>query len=239
MERVAFSLYMVERCNLIGGNMKKIFFLVIAALIMTMLTACGSFSDVLNTQEPTEKQNEVVSTILESEETTSESKDTETVKNEVDTVKVAVVYFSGTGNTKAIAEMIAEETDADIFEIVPAQAYTDADLNYNDDSCRANKEQNDNTARPEISNDLSATTEYDVIYLGHPIWWGTVPRIMQTYLETYDLSGATIYTFCTSGGSSIDRSLSDLRGWYPALNIVDGKRLNDASNSDIKDFCNH
>ena len=215
MERVAFSLYMVERCNLIGGNMKKISFLVIAALIMTMLTACGSSSDVLNTQESTEKQNEV------------------------DTVKVAVVYFSGTGNTKAIAEMIAEETDADIFEIVPAQAYTDADLNYNDDSCRANKEQNDNTARPEISNDLSATTEYDVIYLGHPIWWGTVPRIMQTYLETYDLSGATIYTFCTSGGSSIDRSLSDLRGWYPALNIVDGKRLNDASNSDIKDFCNH
>lgn len=215
MERVAFSLYMVERCNLIGGNMKKISFLVIAALIMTMLTACGSSSDVLNTQEPTEKQNEV------------------------DTVKVAVVYFSGTGNTKAIAEMIAEETDADIFEIVPAQAYTDADLNYNDDSCRANKEQNDNTARPEISNDLSATTEYDVIYLGHPIWWGTVPRILQTYLETYDLSGATIYTFCTSGGSSIDRSLSDLRGWYPALNIVDGKRLNDASNSDIKDFCNH
>ena len=215
MERVAFSLYMVERCNLIGGNMKKISFLVIAALIMTMLTACGSSSDVLSTQESTEKQNEV------------------------DTVKVAVVYFSGTGNTKAIAEMIAEETDADIFEIVPAQAYTDADLNYNDDSCRANKEQNDNTARPEISNDLSATTEYDVIYLGHPIWWGTVPRIMQTYLETYDLSGATIYTFCTSGGSSIDRSLSDLRGWYPALNIVDGKRLNDASASDIKGFCNH
>lgn len=104
--------------------MKKISFLVIAALIMTMLTACGSSSDVLNTQESTEKQNEV------------------------DTVKVAVVYFSGTGNTKAIAEMIAEETDADIFEIVPAQAYTDADLNYNDDSCRANKEQNDNTARP-------------------------------------------------------------------------------------------
>ena len=214
MERVAFSLYMVERCNLIGENMKKISFFVIAALIMTMLTACGSSSDVLNTQEPTEKQNEV------------------------DTVKVAVVYFSGTGNTKAIAEMIAEETDADIFEIVPAQAYTDADLNYNDDSCRANKEQNDNTARPEISNDLSATTEYDVIYLGHPIWWGTVPRIMQTYLEKYDLSGATIYTFCTSGGSSIDRSLSDLRGWYPALNIVDGKRLNDATESDIKDFCN-
>lgn len=84
----------------------------------------------------------------------------------------------------------------------------------------------------------SATTEYDIVYLGHPIWWGTVPRIIQTYLETYDLSNATIYTFCTSGGSSIDRSLSDLRAWYPTLNIVDGKRLNDASKSEIAGFCN-
>lgn len=75
-------------------------------------------------------------------------------------------------------------------------------------------------------------------YILHPIWWGTVPRIIQTYLETYDLSNATIYTFCTSGGSSIDRSLSDLRAWYPTLNIVDGKRLNDASKSEIAGFCN-
>lgn len=218
--------------------MKKITILIIAVLIMTMMTACGSSSDALETQEADEKQNETASTMEEVEEATSESKDTQAVKDDSNDIKIAVVYFSGTGNTKAIAEMIAKERDADIFEIVPAQAYTDADLNYNDDNCRANKEQNDDAARPEISNDLSATTEYDVIYLGHPIWWGTVPRIMQTYLEKYDLSGATIYTFCTSGGSSIDRSLSDLRGWYPALNIVDGKRLNDATESDIKDFCN-
>ena len=136
------------------------------------------------------------------------------------------------------ATSMTVETGADIFEIIPTQVYTEEDLNYNDDNCRANKEQNDDTARPEISNDLSATTKYDIVYLGHPIWWGTVPRIIQTYLETYDLSNATIYTFCTSGGSSIDRSLSDLRAWYPTLNIVDGKRLNDASKSEIAGFCN-
>lgn len=179
---------------------------------------------------------------VESDENVSETNDTaedaKIVNNETDSVKIAVVYFSGTGNTKTIAEMIAEETGADIFEIIPTQAYTEEDLNYNDDNCRANKEQNDDTARPEISNDLSATAEYDIAYLGHPIWWGTVPRIIQTYLETYDLSNATIYTFCTSGGSSIDRSLSDLRVWYPTLNIVDGKRLNDASKSEIAGFCN-
>ena len=89
-----------------------------------------------------------------------------------------------------------------------------------------------------LAGTLPDLSKYDLIFLGHPIWWGTVPRIIQTYLETYDLSNATIYTFCTSGGSSIDRSLSDLRAWYPTLNIVDGKRLNDASKSEIAGFCN-
>jgi len=218
--------------------MKKIIILLCAVFIMASLAACGSSANNEYRQETTE-QSDTISATVESEETNPEQNDTDAASGETDSERLAVVYFSGTGNTKAIAEMIAEEADADIFEIVPAQIYTEDDLNYNDDNCRANKEQNDDAARPEISNDLSATTEYDVIYLGHPIWWGTVPRILQTYLENYDLSGATIYTFCTSGGSSIDKSLSDLRGWYPALNIVDGKRLNDASNSDIKDFCNH
>jgi flavodoxin len=222
-------------------NMKKLSFLAIAVFIIAMLTACGSSSKDLDTQKSNAKQSETESVIVESEEITSEStqesKDAEAENDEPDSGKIAVVYFSGTGNTKVIAEMIAKETNADIFEIVPEQSYTDADLNYNDDNCRANKEQNDDAARPQISNDLSATTEYDVIYLGHPIWWGTVPRIIQTYLEKYDLSDATIHTFCTSGSSSIDKSLSDLKGWYPKLNIIDGKRLNDATESDIKDFC--
>ncbi|MBE5958365.1 MAG: flavodoxin [Lachnospiraceae bacterium] len=206
-----------------------------------MLTACSPSSKDLDTQKSNEKQSETESVIVESEENTSEStqesKDAEAENDKPDSGKIAVVYFSGTGNTKVIAEMIAKETNADIFEIVPEQSYTDADLNYNDDNCRANKEQNDDASRPKISNDLSATTEYDVIYLGHPIWWGTVPRIIQTYLEKYDLSDATIHTFCTSGSSSIDKSLSDLKGWYPKLKIIDGKRLNGATESDIKDFC--
>ena len=222
--------------------MKKTSILIISVFIMAILTACGSSADNSQKQETIVKQPEATSMTVESDENVSETndtaEDTKIVNNETDSVKIAVVYFSGTGNTKTIAEMIAEETGADIFEIIPTQAYTEEDLNYNDDNCRANKEQNDDTARPEISNDLSATTEYDIVYLGHPIWWGTVPRIIQTYLETYDLSNATIYTFCTSGGSSIDRSLSDLRAWYPTLNIVDGKRLNDAGKSEIAEFCN-
>ena len=207
--------------------MKKTSILIITVFIMSILTACGSSADNSQKQETIAKQPEATSMTVEPDENVSETndtaEDTKIVNNETDSVKIAVVYFSGTGNTKTIAETIAEETGADIFEIIPTQAY---------------KEQNDDTARPEISNDLSATTEYDIVYLGHPIWWGTVPRIIQTYLETYDLSNATIYTFCTSGGSSIDRSLSDLRAWYPTLNIIDGKRLKDASKSEIAEFCN-
>lgn len=91
-----------------------------------------------------------------------------TEPNEPQNKKIAVVYFSGTGKTKMVAEVIAEKTEADIYDIVPSEEYSDDDLNYNDDNSRANKEQNDDTSRPEIGNDLSATCDYDVIYLGHP-----------------------------------------------------------------------
>ena len=218
--------------------MKKITVLIITVLVMAILTACGSSAGDLSKSEKDTEASNTTGLSAGTEEIAPETKAAETTDEEPKNIKIAVVYFSGTGNTKKVAEMIAAETGADIYEIVSAQAYTDEDLNYNDDNCRANKEQNDDSSRPEINNDLAETIEYDVIYLGHPIWWGTVPRIMQTYLETYDLSGATIYTFCTSGGSSIDRSLSDLKDWYPGLNIVDGKRLNDATVEDIKEYCN-
>lgn len=106
----------------------------------------------------------------------------------------------------------------------------------NDDNCRANQEMNDESARPAISNDLSAVSEYDVIYLGYPIWWGTAPRIIQTFIESYDISGAMVYMFCTSGGSGIEKSISDLQQLYPDVNIVDGKRLNDATELDIREW---
>lgn len=129
-----------------------------------------------------------------------------------------------------------KDAEADIFEIIPENMYTADDLNYNDDKCRANQEMNDDSARPAISNDLSVVSEYDVIYLGYPIWWGTAPRIIQTFIENYDISGATVYMFCTSGGSGIESSILDLQMLYPDINIVDGKRLNDATETDIREW---
>lgn len=112
---------------------------------------------------------------------------------------------------------MSEELPADIYEIEPAEVYTNDDLDYNNDSCRANQEMDDESARPEIGNDLSTILDYENIYIGYPIWWGTRPRIIQTFLETYDLSGKTIYTFCTSGGSGIEQSVEDLKKGLPGI----------------------
>lgn len=153
-----------------------------------------------------------------------------------DSAKTAVVFFSATGTTSEAASLIADETSADLFEIVPQEAYTSEDLNYNNDNCRANQEMGDTSARPAIKNDLSEAAEYDIIYLGYPIWHGTAPRIIQTFLESYDLSNATVYTFCTSGGSGIEQSIQDLQSSYPDIDIVSGKRLNGATEADIREW---
>lgn len=210
-----------------------------------LLVGCASKSDensgrgntIVNNSNTTENSTEDQTKTVYSSDATeigSVSKDNGSENDEPKIKKTAVVFFSGTGNTKAVAEVIATKAEADIYEIVPSEEYSDADLNYNDNNCRANKEQNDDTSRPEISNDLNATCDYDVIYLGYPIWWGTVPRIIQTYIEQYNLSDVTVYTFCTSGSSGIERSIHDLQEWYSDVNIVSGKRFDGADKSDIQ-----
>lgn len=137
--------------------------------------------------------------------------------------EIAVVYFSVTGNTKTVAELLKDELNADIFEIIPMQEYTDEDLQYNDRNTRATKEQDDKNARPEIENDIDISN-YDIILLGYPIWWGDCPRIMQTFIETNKLNNKTVIPFCTSGSSSISGSESTLKN-YSDINWVLGKRL--------------
>lgn len=215
--------------------MKNIFKMLLCIILVFSLASCGNSEN--KTTEKTEDYTVVES---EYEKTESMVEDDQAQSSNVnisgENSKVAVVYFSGTGNTRKVANLIASETGADIYEIIPAEKYSDEDLNYNDDNCRANIEMNDENARPEIENDLSVVADYDMIYLGHPIWWGTAPRIIQTFLEKYDFSKATIYTFCTSGGSGIEKSISDLQSAYPELNIAAGKRLNDAAEDDVKEW---
>ena len=134
---------------------------------------------------------------------------------------VLVAYFSCTGNTEGIAELIAEATGGTLFEIVPEVPYTDADLNYSNDDCRANREQNDENARPAIANEVEDMASYDTVFIGHPIWWGDALRIIQTFLESYDFSGKEVYTFSTSGSSSGSGAFNGLSREYPDIDFVE------------------
>lgn len=142
--------------------------------------------------------------------------------------KVLVVYFSATGTTRAAAKKIKKATGATLYQIRAAEPYTDADLDYNK-NCRANVEQNDKNARPEIKGKVKNIRKYDVIFLGYPIWWGKEPKIIRTFLESYNLKGKTIVTFCTSGGSGISGSMKEVKASAKGANVVKGKDLTDWS----------
>lgn len=154
--------------------------------------------------------------------------------NEKEENKMLVVYFSATGTTKVLAETIAQTVNADISEIVPKVPYTSEDLNYNSD-CRANAEQQDDSARPEFEPVSVNIDDYDTIFIGYPIWWGTMPKIINTFLEAYDMSGKTIMPFCTSGGSGIETSVSAIRSICTNADVKNGMRgTASASNAQIE-----
>lgn len=138
--------------------------------------------------------------------------------------KTLVAYFSATGTTKKVAEMIAKEHDADLLEIQPETAYTEADLNWKDQQSRSTMEMADENSRPAIKEPALDAAAYDTIYIGFPVWWNVAPRVVNTYLERYDLTGKTLIPFVTSGSSSIDNSEAQLRRQYPKANWVKGKR---------------
>lgn len=143
-----------------------------------------------------------------------------------------VVYFSATGTTKGVAEKIAAITGADTYEIKAAQEYTDADLNWNDSDSRSTKEQNDSSVRPEIGSDALSLDGYTTIYIGYPIWWGEEPRIMDTFVESYNFDGITLIPFCTSGGSGIGKSGQNLADNAGSGTWLDGKRFDGGVSED-------
>ncbi len=142
---------------------------------------------------------------------------------EEDKMKTLVVYFSCTNTTKTLAEYAADILDADIYEIVPAEPYTAADLAYYTNG-RADQEQNEPSVRPAISGGVDNMSDYDTIILGYPIWHGQAPRIISTFLESYNFSGKTIIPFCTSHSSGIGSSADNLHSLCTA-NWLNGKRF--------------
>ena len=151
--------------------------------------------------------------------------------------EVLVVYFSATGTTKAVAEKIAGLENADIYEITAADDYSAEDLNWNDRNSRTTHEQNDRNARPEIGSDPINTEGYKKIFIGYPIWWGEAPRIMDTFVESYDFGEITMIPFCTSGGSGIGRSGKILEENAESGKWMDGKRFSgNVSEAELREW---
>lgn len=145
-----------------------------------------------------------------------------------------VAFFSASGVTAALAQRLSRAAGADLFEIKPAVPYTSADLDWTNASSRSSVEMKNPASRPEIAEKLPSMADYDVVFLGFPIWWYVAPTIINTFLESYDFSGKTIALFATSGGSPMGRTLEILRPlcnasvkWLPA------KMLNGATDSDL------
>lgn len=140
--------------------------------------------------------------------------------------KKLVAYFSASGVTKKVALRLAQEELAELFEICPKLEYTSDDLNWMDDNSRSSLEMKAQSCRPEILNKLDNLDQYEIIYLGFPIWWYVEPRIIDTFLESYNFSKKQIVPFATSGGSGISNVVENLKAHYPELNFADGRLLN-------------
>ena len=134
-----------------------------------------------------------------------------------------VAYFSASGVTAKVAETLAEAIGADIFEIEPKVPYTEADLNWMDKKARSTIEMNNPVSRPEIAVKRENMSDYDTIFVGFPIWWYVAPTIINTFLESYDMTGKTIIPFATSGGSGMGRTNEKLLPSCKGAKLLDGK----------------
>ncbi len=196
--------------------MKKKICIMLSFLLLFIMAGCGSENagnKMKGSLPQTDGQTEQSMNYEQKGSGTENTASSETVsepEQEPDMeTKTLVVYFSATGTTKLLAEYAAEILNADLYELVPENPYTEADLAYYTNS-RADQEQNDSSARPAISGSVENMEKYDTIILGYPIWHGQAPRIINTFLESYDFSGKTIVPFCTSHSSGIGSSADNL-----------------------------
>ena len=151
--------------------------------------------------------------------------------------KILVAVFSASGVTKRVGEEIARIAGADFYEIVPKEIYTSADLDWMNKKSRSSIEMNDPSARPEINGKVADMASYDTVIVGFPIWWGVAPRIIDTFLESYEFSGKNIIPFCTSGGSGIGRSGPNMEALAGTGTWLEGKRFSgNVSEADLQSW---
>ncbi len=150
--------------------------------------------------------------------------------------KSLVAYFSASGVTKNKAVQLAEILNTDIFEIKPLIPYSSNDLDWTNKSSRSSIEMDNPLSRPQIEDKFIDMDDYENIFIGFPIWWYVCPRIINTFLESYDFTNKNIILFATSGGSTISQSVRYLKESYPKLNFINGKLLNSISKQEVNDW---
>lgn len=230
--------------------MKKAALTILSFFCIFAMSGCGDSQTDSNINSDSTVQNTTAEP-TESEETAAENSD---INSESESVTVSepekesgstddetlVVYFSATGTTNGVAERIASVTNADLYEIIPAEPYSSDDLDWHDSNSRTSIEMNDLSARPEIASETLSLDSYSTVYIGYPIWWGDAPRIMSTFVESYDFDNITVIPFCTSGGSGIGRSGDNLKDLANGGNWLSGDRLDaNISESEIQDWINN
>ena len=188
--------------------MKKFLSILFTAFMALSLTACGGAAGQSADTQQNAKQ----------------------AQPQTDGKKVLVAYFSHTGNTEKVAQIIQRKTGGDLFKIESATPYSTV---YREVTEVAKQEKADN-ARPALKNTVSDMAQYDVVFVGYPIWWYTAPMAAATFADSYDFSGKTVITFCTSGGSPISDSTPDMKAWFKGANVVEGIRAyaNDAAGTE-------
>jgi len=153
--------------------------------------------------------------------------------------KTLVAYFSATGTTEGVAKMIVVATGGKLYKIQPEKEYTAADLDWTVKTSRCCRENDNSKSRPAILKSSENIDNYNIIYLGYPNWWNMAPRIINTFIESYNLKGKTVIPFCTSGGSGIQNSVKILKETYSYINWQEGKLLNGATQSEIDKWINN
>ena len=236
-------------------HMKKIKIISLILTMVLILTACGSSDKKGNNEKATSNKADVTDNgqadknVSNDNSENTENKDLSSDEtqgaedknsdNGNGNKKVLVAYFSVTHTTENIAKEIANIAGADLYEIVPEQPYTDEDIDYNDDNSRCSVENNDSSARPAISGKIDNLDQYDIVFIGYPNWWGKAPKIMNTFVESYNFEGKIIVPFCTSASSGIGSSADNLVKSTDGATWKDGQRFSsNATMDDIASWIN-
>lgn len=219
--------------------MKKVICLTLALALLLALAGCADSGSNNAVQSNNQGSGSNVQNNVQAENPPPTGPENDNA-NENGQPKVLVAYFSATNNTAGIATEIAESLGADLYVITPEEPYTAADLVYGNDNSRTSLEMNDPDARPVIGGSgVENMADYDIVFLGYPIWWGQAPKIISAFLESYDFSGKTIVPFCTSGSSDIGSSATNLQGLTSDAVWLAGRRFSsNAAHDSILEWLN-